>query len=553
MTVGQLSQLLSFARSSSVHTRPTQTSDKANKKLAERLTAFNTVHLNVFLRCYVFGCAAISSAAMAELLYLCVCNEPEWVNKVQQQALKLLLAALEERQSSRSTSHLASSSSSDEPQGLAELRAALPVLASPHVAQVSCSTTHFKFIVDTLCDAHDGKDRFFSAQVKIKNESKHPFSIAVGQRVTLADTQDRESVDFQILLDKQLVKKGESAILLLSMITKSYAAFNTIQEVIVLHIDEGVKVVVTFVVVNPCVPFFGCGFPSCIAQKVVDSPLGLSYDAPLFLQVLKHLFVVKGGYAMKEVAHLLQGIAHLHGAHNREVLREAIRLKEQLEEECTQNTLLHGFWSSAAGGGAGGGSASSGTGYSGTNSPPLVPGRSSEPSVTGAVRPVPSSLSQPYGYSPGAVAPSSAPSSSSLHHLPNSQTVYPTCLVHASPSLLFALALLWFAEFPVTVVEASILTCDPQTYLETMQPTLQGLVLWIVDISLGLLVRRSENGTNMRSLALTFASMLCPLARSGVANPAELERGVMVRMHVVTALVQWMTTFDHIVSKHAFK
>ena len=569
LSVAQLNHLLSFARSSSVHTRPTQTSEKANKKLAERVTSFNTVHMNTFLRCYMFGGAPISSSAVAEVMYMCICNDAEWVNKCQQLSLKALGSALDDRQNGRHSTPAA-----DEPVGMAQLRASLPVLTSPQIPQFTSSCTHFKFIVDTSsagCD--DGKDRFFSAQVKIKNESKSPFSITVGQRVTLSDTQDRESVDFQILLDKQVVKKGESAVLLLSLIAKSYAVFNTIQEVVILHIEEGIKVVVTFVVVNPSVPFFGCGFPSCIPQKVVDTPLAQSYEAPLFLQMVKHLFITKGGFGHKDVSHLLQGIAHLYGAHNREVLREATRLKERLEEECTQSDLLSSFWTAGAFHGStssSSGKDSAGSGGSGASSG--VGGSPSMSSVT-VSKAIPCSLSQPSGFSPGGIAPTSAPSSSSFQYFPNASTQYPSCLLSASPSILFALVLLWFSEFPVPIVEHSILTCDPQTYLETMQPNLQGLVLWIVDFCLGFLVRRQENGTNVRSLALSFASMICPSAHlnprrshfplgdtASEVLPAppgssdgggEMERIVMLRMHVVTALVHWISTFEHIFAKHA--
>lgn len=543
VSASALNSILTAASSSNYHTKPPQADEKLRKKTVERLQqTTHSSHLNPFLRLYMQTSPEANSVdpeAMRSCLAVCSNNDPEWVHSCQCGALKLLQAELEARSSSGSTPHV----KGEEPVMLAQLRGSLPPLA-PSVPRVTLSTVcHFKFVVDTALG--DTKDRYFSSQVKIKCDSKGPVGVKVLQRLSLVDgVESHEVADFQCLLDKQTLKKGDSCVIMLSLIAKPYAVFNSIQEMVVLGFDDVVRVVITFLVVNPSTSLFGTGPPCCLTQTVQQSPLGL-YAAPLFLQILKHQFIRQQGNACKDVVHLLYGYSHMYAAKNRDTLRQAQRLQSQLEDDLNIGELLHQFGSTQPGAAA---------------------------SSTASYRPVPASTAQPLGYAPGAAVPTSGASQSSLTTFPNVATQLPDALHATTAPVVFTVMLIWLSQLPMPIFDASLMQCDPVTFFETLQPSQQGVVLWVVDLCCGMLQHAAETEVSLRSLALTFAAVLA--SESGddhsaleevLISDAEGEtlmrerlddawrRRVQLKMHAATAFVHWLSLYEPVYTKAAKK
>ena len=513
-----------------------------------------------------------------------------------------------------------------------------------------------------------------SAAAAASSANSPQFRAAVG---------NSKHTDSQILLERAYLKKGESSRLLMSFTAKASATFGTYTKLLVLMVHESVKVVVSFVVVNPMQPLFAVPFPSCVPQPVVESPIG-SYEAPVILQVIKHHFQIMGGFGWREVAGLLSthsvsphsrvGAVVHHGGgggsssngtnsyasrvvgdshHNSSVssiseppttsssnaqnsmggmgfaearrhpalsninsavLAEAVALRNRLCEEWPCGALLPRLWQHGMNGSiltaATFGVPSPATGVAPA---PISPSAVHFNSATSsALKPrvtVPTSSSSPIGYAAGAVRPGGGASggasaynttkhnrtlsSSANHHQQqgsggllasspplggaeraDSSLLTPTggasggasggnsspadippatqpqvlisqCLrleplLSAQPQTLFALVLLWFAEYPSPLLDRSLTMCDPCVFLHTMQPHQQHLIAWLIDFCCSFLVHSGGgsgsggtsatsgggpdaagggtsggggsvsggNGMTVRNLALTFAPLI---------------------------------------------
>jgi hypothetical protein len=437
-------------------------------------------------------------------------------------------------------------------------------LSSKSIPSFSFTNTHFRFVLAHLTAGSgvEDSDKYLCAQVKIKNEGKTQFFIGVSQRKTLVDgSLVQGSVDFQVFADRGVVKRGESCTIHLSMIAKPTAVFSAIQEFLTVSIDEGIKIMITFVVINPFVPFFGTGFPCCIVQQVIESPVGL-YEAPLILQMLKHQFIRQEGYSSPEVVRLISAQSHLHALSNRDVLENALCIRNDLEEETNAAELLRDFWSGV-------------DAQKGKANAPLSPkealGGYSVSGSSGSFRGVPPSCAQPAGYLPGAVVPT-APTSTSVTTFPNVHSAAPNALLKASPATLFALVTLFFAELPFSVVDLSLIGCEPIKYLETLQPCVQGLIMWVVDLCCGFLKHADETEITVRELALSWAAIFLSnggerlftaeeqpaepinlsasavgLSRSGRmtrVSAQQTPQSVTLYLHTVTSIVHWIALYE---------
>lgn len=533
-----LNELLSAARSSNIHTKPPPAADKAKKKLLERLQLpVHPSHYNLFLALHLYPRAAkeVEEHILRSCLEYCANNDPEWVHSCQTGALKLLYQELDGAG--------LRTPKSDDPVLLAQVRSALstppPVGVVEH-PRITHSSSHFRFVVDTTME--ESKDRYFSSQIKFKNEGKMPASVQIARRLTLVDGMvQNDATDFQCILDKQAIKKGETSVLMLSLIAKPFAVFHTIQELLVVSFSDRLPIIASFVVVNPCTPAFGTGLPASIALSVQGSPIG-PYHAPLTLQLLKHQFVRQQGFTSKEVAHVLCGPSHMYTAQNRDVMRQVDRILNNIDDSTDIGELLCAF----------------------NRAQPDMKSNSASSHLT-----LPPTLAQPPGYQPGAVVPSG--SQASLTTFPNVQTAIPEPLVGAPPAVLFSLMLSWLSNLPNSVIDASILQCDPVTYLESLQPWQQGIIRWVLDLCCGLLVHKEDNDVGLRALALTFGWVLVAheIHKQGhgdeFLDDAEGEgarlsqrdqewRGTSnLRHYAVTAMVHWLTLYEGVYAKAAQK
>jgi hypothetical protein len=533
-----LNDLLSAARSSNIHTKPPPAAEKIKKKLLERLqVSLHPSHLNTFLALQLYpNCARdIDERVLRGCLDMCVNNDPEWVHSCQLGALRMFYHELD-APSPRTPKP-------DDPVLLAQVRSTIQTCGTTtEIPRIAPSQCHFRFVVDTTME--ESKDRYFSAQVKFKCESKGPTSVSIARRLSFVDgVAQCESTDFQCMIDRESVKKGDTTILMLSLIAKPFAVFHTIQEMLIVAFDS-LPIVCTFLVINPCSPAFGTGVPAALCLPVTASPIG-AYHAPLALQILKHQFVRQQGFLCKDVSHVLCGPSHMYTAQNRDVMRQANKILCQLDDAMDIGEALCSFWTSQGGGQKGGSHLS-----------------------------LPPSAAQPPGYQPAGNVPSG--SQASLSTFPNVQTAVAEPLVAASPAVLFSLMLSWISMFPCSVVDASICQCDPIMYLESLQPWQQGIIRWVLDLCCGLLVHQVENEICLRDLALTFGSLFVhhELSKEGGLTSHRLEddiedaemevdrmsrrddrwkRCTSLRHYAVTAVVHWLTLYEGLYTKAASK
>jgi hypothetical protein len=121
------------------------------------------------------------------------------------------------------------------------------------------------------------------------------------------------------------------------------------------------------------------------------------------------------------------------------------------------------------------------------------------------------------------------------------------------------------------VMDASILQCDPVTYLESLQPWQQGIIRWVLDLCCGLLVHKDENDVGLRELALTFGWVLVghELHKRGFADESlddaegegarlsqrdeEWRWASNLRHYAVTAMFHWLTLYEGVYTKAALK
>lgn len=589
LSVNELASLLNFVSGSNAHTHP----PPKNKKV-EPIVTFSSAHMNVFLRVYLAGQARLTEGALRALAQFCRCNDAAWVYRCQQLSLQTMTNDLDAR-AFKKDAWVASAlpTTPDDPVMLPQLRANLPWLRNNlEVPHVSFTTPHFRHIVgaagQSAAPVESGspeKDRFYSSHVKIKNDGKKPVEVRIYERLTFVDgvlvehahypshaaataataptatTLDTspttvsppptpsfgsgsrssrpDDVDFQVLLDKNSIKRGETATVLLSLIARTTAVFNDVLEVVILSVDDGVKIVVTFAIVNPFLPLFGSPFPNCIAQTVLGSPIG-QYQAPAVLQMLKHKFILNKGLAFAELhSALFCGHSASSPNVNRAALSAALAIRERLDDEADTFAAIA---STAELGGRKTATAaetsSAGGGEEAVLTPPVFDDRH-------GVAPSPS---LPPGFAPGALAPTAKASAAA--------GPFPRCLDAADPLTLFSLMLLWLAEFPMAIFDESIAKAEPFAYVASLDPCLQGVVWWIVDLCCALLVHSDANGVSLRALANCFAAVLVGdnvVGDTSDAVATAMTRAVHMRLHVTTTLVKIISRYRDRYEKKASK
>lgn len=312
-------------------------------------------HCDVFLRLQLCG-AQIPHAVIRDLTRFAVMNDCDAVFAAHMRALQLLFAEMEGGHTSKHSSRTASKT--DEPSLLPQVRRSIPPFPSAaDVPRFFISQCHFKFVLEDSNglrpeaevdpgaatkifegsrsshgsdDAVTDKPRYFSAQVRIKNESKPHLAVAITQRKsdTVGDA-DEHDIDFQVLMDKSVIKKGEVATLLLSIILKPGAYFSTIRETVIVTVDDLVKVPITFALINPHGSVFGSGFPMLVTSRLV-CPLG-TVNAPKILLLLRSFIShCTGNYAKPVYLGVLESIART--TDPTALLREVISLRSALED-----------------------------------------------------------------------------------------------------------------------------------------------------------------------------------------------------------------------------
>ena len=546
LTALELSEIIAHARTQNQHTKIA-----AKPQKLEKAGTFNSVHMNPFLRCYYEG-SRVSSSTMQEITRMCINNEPEWVYRCQMLSLKALLNELEGKGAKLPQAI-------DEPVGMEALRRSLPKVKA-HVPHFHVSCTHFKFAADAGGQCAGGatptradKDRYFSANVRIKNDGKHPLSVRVVQRQSSANGGSpidtalvgdssaaasaspkpctvQPDTDFQFFLDKQIVQKGEVATILLSLIARPTAMFSCLHEIVVLAVDDEVKLVISFVVLNLSGPLFGVSLPCVLSSRVFDSPLG-PFTAPIVLQLIKNAFVQAGGPADKDVLRICDTAVYLD--RNRGAVAAAVRAKTILDEDCDMASLI----TTAA-------------------TPPDTPTNSKAAAQTTTV------------LSPLELRCDPTPASASATHEKRIHLALPRCLTEISPSTLFVLALLWIEEFPSLTVDSSIITCNPFVYLSMLMPPIRGVFHWMIDFCCTILAANKGSGVastlSIRPLAVAFASAMmhqssfCARVANAVgelpsipstpslegrAVSRTIANDVNLTLHLTSAIVAWLTAY----------
>ncbi|KEG13208.1 hypothetical protein DQ04_01151150 [Trypanosoma grayi] len=528
ITSGELASLFTLARSSNVHTQPPPLTAKDIKKAMEKSHAFNPAHLNVFLDGYMSGQAPVPEKALSNIRRLSVCSSSEWIHQCQSLALRLLLTELEAREAGASVR-----SRPDDPSQLVALRQVVSKFQGKAPC-ISVSNCHFSFVGNIAEDDEAHNERNFYADVSVRNNGVSPSVVKISNVHTVIDG---EVVDGDYLacgiVGERTIRRGEATTFHFSLRSPPRRQRNTFEQLIVLSVDVYAKIFVTFTVVSPRQQPFGVGFPRCLSLTVRDSPVG-AYASPMMLQLLKHQFIRQQGLASKGVGQLLVGKSVNHSIRNREVMREATRVKEILEEEMDFSEVLGTY-------------------------------RAALPKDTCGSVELPTSSAQPAGYLPGGLLPTAVAAVSSMSCFPNAATRLPGVLTNAQPDVLMGLILIWLAEFEVPVFDASLLIYDPMTYLEAMPPYHRGVILWTVDLCGGLLLHKEDNGVSLRHLALTFAAVLMrkrpPVSGGNVDSvfkdtPSKITTkeapqdggtsvgaDVALQQSAVTAFVYWITVF----------
>ncbi|KAH9599437.1 hypothetical protein LSM04_001269 [Trypanosoma melophagium] len=526
ITSEALSSIFSSSQGSNVHTQPPPSTSKEIKKVMEKFHDFNTIHLNIFLRAYMFGRAPVSEDVLSNIRSLVLNSSVEWAFQCQSAALRMFLAELEAHDTG-----VIPKKKHDYLSVLPQLREALPEhQGKPPSISVTCC--HFRFVGDVDPRNGEENERNFSANVSIRNDGISRCIIKVSEVYTV--------VDGEVVLGDYLgcmgradrnIRQGEVATFHFALRSLPKSQLSTFEQVIVLSVDAYVKVFVTFTILSPRQRSFGVGFPKCLALTVRGSPFG-TYGSPLMLQILKHQFIRLQGLANKDIGHLLIGRSSSFATHNREIMREATRIKEILEEDMDFAEVLESY-------------------------------RSTLPKKSLENFELPDSFAQPAGYLPGGILPTAVAAVSSMSCFPNATTRLPNALTNTKPDVLMGLIMIFLAELDVTIFDASLLLCEPMTYLERLLPYPRGVVLWILDLCSGLLLHRSTNGVSLRHLSLTFAALLMrkklqfdgvstdsvfidPLVDDAKKEPQDnsLLADVALQQSAVTTFVHWITVFS---------
>ena len=244
----------------------------------------------------------LEPSVLAQLAEFAAQNDPAWVTLCQQAALKGCLWHLD----------AAAQAGKEVPAAPSHVRAldALPAMAQlkrhpprlPHGARapkLSTSQLHFLHTISAKDDAAaggDDADEYFSAQVKITNDGRQPFSVKMVQLQQFGvDEGSTAAVDFHANADRSVAQKGEAVTILLSLIVRPEAVFSAMTHLIVLVVDDAVRIFVSMTVVNPYGPVFAVPVPQA-CTTVVTTPLG-TYRVPAALATFRGVFAARNGFS----------------------------------------------------------------------------------------------------------------------------------------------------------------------------------------------------------------------------------------------------------------
>ncbi|CCW64305.1 unnamed protein product [Phytomonas sp. EM1] len=461
-----------YARRSSIHTQPLPSSSKEIKKALHMLSDTHCYEMDTFFSGYMYPYEDIPDSVLDAIRIQCTNLDCKRAFRYQMQAFDVLCNEVRAKSSVTTSSAKLGNTSS-----LLKLRQILPAIK--YVPKVSIKHCHFRFI-GTLSLDPSFNQRVFAASISFRNNGQRPLILKVTQIQIIIDGVKTESKSFQGSGDSYELIQGESIDLDLSIKEVTQPNFTEFQQILVISINEVLKVFVTFLVLSPKQRLFHQRFPACMVLNVVNSPLG-TYTAPLMLQIFKHVFIWQKGLSSAAVIRLMMDKSANYRTQNREIMREVLRIKELLQEQLDLSKVLDNFWNS----------------FEDIEGFPI-----------GRRYKLPPSSAQPHGYSPAADSPAFRVSIGYDCLFPNRQTWLPDCLTHASPEVSMGLILLWLADMDAVIFEASFGIEDPIAYLVNMPAHLRGIILWILDLCCALIHNSVKNGATGRGLALTFTNIL---------------------------------------------
>lgn len=517
-----------------------------SKRYAEdaikRVLSFHSSHLNTFLNAYMYPNARIPEDVLDEVRLFCGNGDCEWVHRCQRLALKVLEKAVYAKKQ-----QVIPKVKLDDPTSLPSLRGVLPVMDV--IPEVSMKLCNF-FFVGFCPILEEGESREYEEEreegetdgsladkmlagmaaekVVIKNNGWKPFKIRICQTQTIVDDRkEMEEKPSVFPLDGLVeIKAGDVLELFpthLSTVLPS-TSFQSFQQLIVLSVEEVFRIfiTITFISLRPPQPL-AASFPSCLPIPVNHSLIG-SYSAPLFLQWLAYLFFAREGHTDPSISHLLLGKSVNFQVHNEGIMQVVAQLRRTILMDLPILETLKKYWSSLR--------------------------NARKKGSTIAYHQLPPSLS----------------SSSSLfcsHNsfwwprleeepnpalfYPNQDTLFPDVLQGASPTVLFGLILQWLSESTINVFDSACINCDPISYLQALQPRHRGILMFVIDLCCSLLACRKANGVTPRTLALSFASVLCKPSQTAsyASNDGvpSFDTYVATQQSAVSALLCWTEVF----------
>lgn len=508
--------------------QPLVGSKRQSDEAFQRINCFHASQLNTFLYGYMYPNERIPEQTLDNIRSLCGNGDPEWAYRCQLLALEVLSNAVYAR-----SHHIVPRSRQDDPAALATLRGILPVMDP--IPKVSMKMCHFVFVGYSSSNKEAALVRMASEKLVVKNKGWKPFCVVLSQSQTVIDDQKVEDAACAFgSLDgtgggASEVKGGERLELFMTGLRNVLpeSGFSYFQQLLVLTVDGVFRIFCTVTVISLQSTRLQVAFPACLPVPVVDSPLG-KYSTPVMLQVLKHLFVLQRGYSSPSVSHLLLGKSVNFRVHNEAVMQTAAQLRRTVMDMVPLADLLDQFWTSV---------------------------KATKKGVSVVTHVPPSSLCCPSGFTPAKDFPLKTEDPNDPQ-FPNGNTEFSPLLRNAPPAVLFGLILEWLAEMPISIFDESCINCEPVGYLEATPPHHRGVLLFVIDLCCALLANKVLNGTTKRTLALTFASVLCRRSAprsdedgSGSKAPSsvisttfEIEMGI--QHSAVSAILQWLHLFE---------
>lgn len=530
----------------------------SNRRYAEeaikRISTFHSSHLNTFLNAYMYPKARIPEDVVDEVRLLCSNGDCEWVYSCQRLALEVLEKAVFAR-----TQQVIPSVKLDDPTSLPSLRGVLPVMDP--IPKVSMKMCHFFFLgLCPSCKEGEGSDgsgsgggsgmgtngepreeerkttssaaemlsRLASEKVVFKNKGYKAFKLKISQTQTIVDNvREKEEQASVFPLDGPVeIKPGDRLELFLTNLAPVLpsTSFSFFQQLIVFSVEEVMRIFVTVTVISVRPPQpLALEFPGCLPIPVKRSLIG-AYSAPIFLQWLKYLFSVKDGYTDPSISHLLLGKSVNFQVHNEGVMQVVARIRRTVLLDLSILETLEDYWENIS--------------------------KLHKKGMTVSWHTPPSSLSCPFSQFTSTSSSwwgrSDDDQNGTLFY-PNQSTPFPNSLVEVSPSVIFGLILQWLGESPVKVFDTACINCDPISYLQAAPPHHRGILMYVIDLCCSLLACRKSNGATPRTLALTFASVLCKQsstsAHASIDGASSFETYVATQQSAVSALLCWTQVF----------